>query len=127
MRLILSVGGRWKSVDVHLLNGSVPCIGGATLPSDDQQLEPALWFKVIYYSCHPCSIRTLVYWLQVLVLERVCVDCNEYVISWNVNAESSGAEDAIGKRISCIFGDGGKEDLTEVLGLVLELLVGVYL
>ena len=45
MQLFISVGGSWKCLEVQLVNGSIPSIGGVQL--SDQQIEPALWFKVI--------------------------------------------------------------------------------
>ncbi len=45
MQLFLSVGGRWKCIEVSLISGSVPCIGGTAL--GDQKIESALWFKVV--------------------------------------------------------------------------------
>lgn len=44
MQLIIGVGGSWKCVSVTLVDGCVPCIGG--VPLRDENLEPALWFKV---------------------------------------------------------------------------------
>ena len=44
MQLVIGVGGSWKCVSVTLVDGCVPCIGG--VPCRDENLEPALWFKV---------------------------------------------------------------------------------
>lgn len=44
MQLMIGVAGSWKCVSVSLVEGCVPCIGGLSLP--DENIEPALWFKV---------------------------------------------------------------------------------
>ena len=44
MQVFINVRGSWRCVQVELKNGCVPCIGGTTL--SEQQIEPALWFKV---------------------------------------------------------------------------------
>jgi len=44
MQLLLCSGKQWEAIEVSLLRGSIPCIGGT--PLDQSQLETALWFKV---------------------------------------------------------------------------------
>lgn len=45
MQLFVNVRKCWRCVEVDLVNGCVPSIGGAALP--DQKIEPAQWFKVL--------------------------------------------------------------------------------
>ena len=43
MQLLVGLRNEWKCVDVQLLDGSTPSVGGLAL--HDCDLEPARWFK----------------------------------------------------------------------------------
>lgn len=109
MRLLVGLRGTWKCIQVHLEEGCRPAIGGNAL--EDCKLEPALWFKVRSERCctyggqraePTASERTAtvvasrvalpmtspspstLLAVQTMVLESVCVDCSQRVISWRV-------------------------------------------
>ena len=84
MQLIIGVGGSWKCVSVTLVDGCVPCIGG--VPLRDENLEPALWFKVYIRSTKPARVTSQ--FDQVMVLNSIFVNCADRVISWSVLEDS---------------------------------------
>lgn len=94
MQLFVCVNGCWKCLDVQLINGCVPSIGGIELAN--RQIEPAQWFKVSFEFQLPWVLK---HDMQVLVLRSVSVDCSERVVSWDVG-ESNQSEDGICNRVA---------------------------
>ena len=77
MIVFVGLNDAWKCVTVELVNGCTPRIGGVNIV--DCPVEPSQWSKV-------------------LVLESLCVDCSQRVISWAVRRSVNNEESITAPR-----------------------------